>query len=176
MVRFDECRHIGRIGKPHGREGALKLDLLANVETDLNIDEPVFLLFDGKPVPFFMQECNEAANPPILHFEDVQNMDEAKKLQGIEVYAPKHAIQGLPEWYGDLLSYSVHEAKVGDLGQVLEVRESGLQDLLCLNFNQKEILIPMQEELILRMDEKKKIIYMELPEGLLDLYLSDEEE
>ncbi|TNE80394.1 MAG: 16S rRNA processing protein RimM [Bacteroidetes bacterium] len=173
MVRFEDCRHIGRIGKPHGHEGKLKLDLLPQLETDLQLEEPVFLLIDGKPVPFFMQECNEAANPPILHFEDITDLETAKLLTGLKVFAPKSAIEGLPAWYGDLDTYTVTDVNLGEIGPIKEIRESGLQELICIDYKGQEILIPYQDELVVDVDEKRKILKMDLPEGLLDLYLDE---
>ncbi|MHB1277757.1 MAG: ribosome maturation factor RimM [Bacteroidia bacterium] len=98
MLRLEDCRLIGRIGKPHGHAGAVKLELLPDLETDLNINEPVFLIIEGKPVPFYMEECNEAAHPPILHFEDLKSIDQARKLTGFEVFAPKEDVDAETDW------------------------------------------------------------------------------
>jgi len=171
MLRLEDCRLIGRIGKPHGHEGAVKLELLADLETDLNIEEPVFLLIEGKPVPFFMSSLNESSSPPILHFEDITGMEEARKLQGIEVFAHKDDITANHEWNSkQLIGF---DAFYGDqaLGKVLNVIQSGLQELLEFEINGHEVLVPLQDELIEDFDEPNKILRLLLPEGLLDLYL-----
>lgn len=176
MVRFEECRHIGRIGKPHGHEGAVKLELFSELHTDLNIDEPVFLLLDGKPVPFFMASVNEDAHPPILHFERVTHMDAARKLQGLAVYAPKHSVEAERGWTtAQLVGYMAFD-RGNKLGPIKEVLDSGLQQLLRLELKGTEVLIPLQEELIEDLNEERKQLFLQLPEGLLDIYLSNEEE
>lgn len=169
MLRLEDCRQIGRIGKPHGHNGAVKLDLLPDLETDLNINEPVFLILDGKPVPFFMLECNEAAQPPILHFEDVLSMDAARKLMGTEVFAPKVNVEAEVDWVAEqLLGYEAFDHKK-PLGKVLAIIDSGLQQLMHFEVDGEEVLVPLQNELIANIDDKKKKLYLELPEGLLDL-------
>ncbi|MBI1220961.1 MAG: 16S rRNA processing protein RimM [Bacteroidetes bacterium] len=169
MVRFDDCRLIGRIGKPHGHAGAVKLELLPDLETDLNIDEPVFLLIEGKPVPFFMEECNEAANPPILHFEDISDMESAKTLQGLPVYAPKSAIESDKEWSAStLLGFQTFDGDTA-LGPVLEIIDAGLQQLLRFEIDGREVLVPLQDELIEDFDEANRELHLRLPDGLLDI-------
>jgi len=171
MLRLDDCRLIGRIGKPHGHEGAVKLELLADLETDLNIKEPVFLHIEGKPVPFFMLSCNEASHTPILHFEDIVGMEAARKLQGLEVYAHKDDVTASTEWTSSqLIGYEAF-AGAQPLGKVLNVLSSGLQELLEFEINGHEVLVPLQDELIEDFDEANKRLQLLLPDGLLDLYL-----
>lgn len=173
MLRLEDCRLIGRIGKPHGHAGAVKLELLPDLETDLNINEPVFLIIEGKPVPFFMEECNEAAQPPILHFEDLKCIDEARKLSGFDVFAPKENVDAEMDWVADqLIGYEAYDGKTA-LGKVLAISDSGLQQLLHFELNGTEVLVPLQDELIVDINEKKKQLFLELPEGLLALYLEE---
>lgn len=171
MVRFDDCRVIGKIGKPHGHNGAVKLILNPDCDTDLNIDEPVFLLIEGKPVPFFMLECNEMANPPILHFEDINNPEEAKEIQSLPVYAPKNRVEADFDFDpNELLGYTVMDNNQV-VGSLIEISDSGLQQLMHIDCRGTEVLVPFQPELILDVIEDEKQIIMNLPEGLLNLYL-----
>lgn len=169
MVRFEDCRLIGRVGKPHGHAGAVKMDLLPDLETDLNINEPVFLLIEGKPVPFFMEECNEAAHPPILHFEDINAMEVARTLQGLEIYAPKAAVESDQEWTSSqLVGFQAFDGDQA-LGPVLEIVDAGMQELLRFELDGREVLVPLQDELIEDFDEANKELHLRLPDGLLNI-------
>ncbi|MDX5320713.1 MAG: ribosome maturation factor RimM [Bacteroidota bacterium] len=169
MIRFEDCRLIGRVGKPHGHAGAVKLELLPDLETDLNIDEPVFLLIEGKPVPFFMDECNEAANPPIVHFEDITGMESARALQSLQVYAPKSAVEADQEWTAALLvGFQAFDGE-RPLGPVLEIIDAGMQELLRFEINGREVLVPLQNELIEDFDEARRELHLRLPEGLVEI-------
>ncbi|MHB1277758.1 MAG: ribosome maturation factor RimM [Bacteroidia bacterium] len=56
------------------------------------------------------------------------------------------------------------------LGKVLAISDSGLQQLLHFEINGTEVLVPLQDELITDINEKKKQLFLELPEGLVDLF------
>ncbi len=175
MIRLEDCRQAGRIGKPHGHEGAVKFELLPGLETDLNIDEPVFLFLEGKPVPFFMTECNESAQPPILHFEEVHSIPEARKLQHAEVWVPKDSLITSDEFHPrELVGLMVVDEIAGPLGPITGYQSSGLQDLLVMHYQEQEILLPLQNEIILKVSQDGKELITRLPEGLLDFYLNNE--
>lgn len=169
MIRVEDCRLIGRIGRTHGHAGALKLELLPGTDTNLDIEEPVFLLLEGKPVPFFMTELNEAAHPPILHFEDLEDEASARSLCGAEVWAPKNRVEAETEWTAEELVGCTAWNRNEQLGAVTGVLESGLQELLCIDNKGREILVPLQDELIREYDPVSKKLVLELPEGLLEL-------
>jgi 16S rRNA processing protein RimM len=177
MIRLEDYRLAGRIGKPHGHSGAVRLDLLSGISTDLDINEPVLLLLEGKPVPFFMSSCNEEAQPPILHFEDISDMEQAKSLLGAPVYVNPAAVETEADYLSSsVIGYTVEDKKRGKLGIIANVMSSGLQELLVMNYLDTEIFLPFQQELIVDVDEKEKLIRMDLPEGLLEIYLEENNE
>ncbi len=169
MTGLNDCRLIGRIGRPHGHEGALRLEILDGLHTDLKLEEPVFLLIEGKPVPFFMEELNEAAQPPIVLFEDMVSDSQARELTGLEVYAPKNSVEAETEWNSrELIGCRVFNGD-SELGPVTDIIQSGLQELLQIDYRGQELLLPLQDELVAHYDAEAKTLVMELPEGLLDL-------
>ena len=57
------------------------------------------------------------------------------------------------------------------LGEVEAVIEQPQQILLQTHVQQKEVLIPIHEQTLKKIDRKKKQVYVTLPEGLLEIYL-----
>jgi len=57
------------------------------------------------------------------------------------------------------------------IGIITEVLEYPHQAVLSINFRNKEILIPITDEIIVNVDRDKKHLYTNTPEGLIDLYL-----
>ena len=57
------------------------------------------------------------------------------------------------------------------LGDILELIEQPHQLLCRLEIDGKEVLIPLHEETLKKVDHKKKEVVVELPDGLLDVYL-----
>src|SRR5678809_260343 len=70
----------------------------------------------------------------------------------------------------NLLGYTIiNEKKV--LGQILEVIEQAHQMLCKIEINKKEVLIPLNEDTLQKIDHRKKEVNVRLPDGLLEIYL-----
>ena len=95
----------------------------------------------------------------------------------VEVYFPaKHAEDAKP---GELtwdffVGFRVEEVNYGDLGEVTEVDTATINTLFVVDHQGEELLIPAQEEFILNIDQKHKVITMDLPKGLLALDETEE--
>ncbi|HXA02830.1 MAG TPA: hypothetical protein VNW99_12625, partial [Cytophagaceae bacterium] len=72
--------------------------------------------------------------------------------------------------------YQVNDKNLGMLGKITEVYIMPGQEMLAMAWKEKEVLIPVNEHILLKADHKKKILQVDLPEGLLDLYMDDQEE
>jgi 16S rRNA processing protein RimM len=72
-------------------------------------------------------------------------------------------------YHHQLTDYNVVDKTAGELGQITDLIESTEQALLQVDHNGDEILIPFVEDFIVKIDKRKKILYLNLPEGLIDL-------
>jgi 16S rRNA processing protein RimM len=61
---------------------------------------------------------------------------------------------------------------MGEIGQIETVLEYPNQNVFQVFKDKKEILIPIRDEIIKKVDRKKKTITILAPEGLIDLYLN----
>ena len=106
----------------------------------------------------------------LIYLEDVRPED-AHKYVGREAYLPESM---LPEAEDDayydkaIIGYTAWEGK-GDIGVVVDVVENSSQNLFVVEKGKQEFLIPAVDAFIKGIDTNEKIIYLELPEGLLDL-------
>ena len=71
----------------------------------------------------------------------------------------------------EIIGYEVEDQNKGTIGTVVGVVDLKSNPLLIVDFNEKEILIPLVEELIVHVDRDSKRIKVNTPEGLIDLYL-----
>ena len=133
----------------------------------------VFLYLEGKPVPFFIEKATEKGGNMLLKFEDVEDEAAAKKLSGFRIFAEASALKGPAEGmsFQDLLGFEVVETNYGSLGPLLSIQELPGQVLGRCEVKGKEVLFPLPEEFVVDVDTQKKIIRLELPEGLLSIYL-----
>ena len=165
------------IRKPHGTSGSVKVSLLPDIELDFLQEEPVFLIIDGKPVPFFIDDYKEAGGEPIIHFEQLNSVDHANELSGLDLFVgEKCIILNHDLTPAALIGYKVTDQKLGPLGVIIFTFSSGQHDVLVMLYREHEVLIPFDPDLFDDIDEKSQMLYSQLPDGLVQLYLNEEEE
>ena len=156
---------VGRVIKTHGYEGKLRIELFNGIE--INQKEPIFMMFDHKPVPFFMTEIS-AKNPHIVAISDVSDLDHAQSFLNKGIYLPITQLDS-EEDDDSIIGYQVIDDKLGNLGVVKEVIENSAQDLLLIEAADKEILIPFVDAIVQDINDKDGVILVEVPEGLIDI-------
>ncbi len=169
---------LGFINKVHGFAG--EVSLVPDDDLSFSIDQFksgfLFIQLDGLPVPFFVESIRERSGGILLKFETIDDDSSAKKIVGKKVLAEKireeHSEDDTPSWF-DLIGYTVTDEIYGDLGPIDEIQEYPMQYLARCMVNGREILFPLHEEMILEIDDTNRHIQIELPEGLLDVYLKD---
>lgn len=173
---------IGRIGKPHGTKGELKI--LLNKEYDGIIEDylvnspSIFVQLKGSKVPFQIRHIH-FGNNIICHFKQVQSRKEAELLTGELLYLPKQELEEIIAQFpeedvfeapGILLGFQVEDKNYGILGTVREIRSLPQQECLVIDKGGKELLVPMVEAFVQKIQLKKKLVLTELPEGFLDIF------
>ncbi|MCX6291490.1 MAG: hypothetical protein NT126_06965 [Bacteroidetes bacterium] len=165
--------HIGFISKPSGFKG----DVICAIETGEAEDyldlEFLFIELEGKPVPFFAEEKKIRSDSMIVKLEDVNAESEAKKLSGKKIFVEKTGTPTAtdkPDW-DSLLGYTIQDKTYGLLGPLEGIEEFPQQLIGKCTVKGKEVLLPLHDELILGINDKKKEILLDLPAGFLDIYL-----
>lgn len=75
--------------------------------------------------------------------------------------------------YNDLKGYLVSDENHGELGEITEVNEYPQQFVATVIYQEKEIMFPLNDDLIVEIDEEESILRVHLPDGLLDIYLEN---
>ena len=135
-------------------------------------------LADGRSAPrrVGVQRCwlsTSRGGQAIFHFADINNIDAAETLRGLEVQVPieqRARLEAGNYFVGDLVGCEVWEAgALSALGSVRDVELPGGTPLLAVDTNDGEVLVPLAAEFCVRIDVKAKRIDVILPEGLRDL-------
>jgi 16S rRNA processing protein RimM len=171
---MEEYRRIGQVKKPHGLHGEVKLFLEPGYESLLEEVKAIFLGEPTAPLPYFIEHFRQGASL-ILKLEEVDNRETAELLRGKDLYLRESDVlhleprmessTSLVPWKG----WELIDQDLGSLGPIREIREYPFQVMAVVEKDEKEILIPLVEELILEVREEEGQILMNLPEGLLDL-------
>ena len=174
-MKKEEAYYLGKIVKKHGIKG----DLLAKIDTDepelYENMESVFLDIKGKLVPYFLNKSSlHKANTLRLNIEDVNNIEEADALIGKEIYLP---LKDLPEltgnkfYFHEVIGFNALDTKGNDIGTIESINDRTPQAYFEIkNDKGQEILIPVTDRFIDKVDRDKKQIVFELPDSYLDVY------
>ena len=107
-----------------------------------------------------------------MKLEGIDTAERARMFTNIEVYFPvKHAEEaedGELSW-NFFIGFRMEDIHHGFLGEVIEVDTTTVNTLFVVERDEEELLVPAQEEFIVEIDQKQKLITVELPEGLLNL-------
>jgi len=164
---------VGKITGTHGYKGELKIEF---TEMHLPKSKKMELLFVGfppAPVPFFISKIQQQSETHLtVHFKGLSNPEIAQKLVNRLVYLPQNLTKQVKKEFDletYLVGFTVEDKTFGNIGVIQSV-EKGIQDLFVVaSPSAGEILIPAVEDFILTIDSKKKTLFCQLPEGLLDL-------
>ncbi len=173
---IDSCYQLGYVIKPHGLQGDIRVFIDADNPQDYQNLESVFILQDEQLVPFFIRHIKVSGNKAILSLEDCHDIDTASGLKGAALYLP---LTTLPELAGDqfyfheIIGFTVHDTNLGTLGPVITVYDAGPQNLLAIDYRGKEVLLPITDDTIGKVDKAGKQLLVTLPAGLLDIYLEE---
>jgi 16S rRNA processing protein RimM len=157
----------GRVAGKHGFSGELHLALNSDIDSkSIQQGNFLFVEFDGKGVPFLIESWREKSR--IVKLIDVNDSTRASELEGktLLLEAPHFEEE---DNEGSLVGFAV---KVDNtiIGQIQAVEEYPAGWMLVIkNSTDPEFLIPWVDNWFIEADENKKIVELDLPEGLLEL-------
>lgn len=158
---------VGYFSKTHGLKGELVLKELAG-HLDLAA-KVLFVETIGGKAPYFVKSMREFKAGILIHLEEVDGLDLATPLVGKIVYCDDQFFYLEEEL--DYTGYELIDATYGSLGPVLQTDDNGVQIILTVKVEGKEVIIPLAEEFIQDIDETRKCIRIHAPEGLIAMYL-----
>ena len=174
---INECFYVGKIVKKYSFKGELLIKLDTDEPEQFENLESILINLRGNLVPFFI-ESSQLHKSELLRvkFEEVDTEDDADSLMKSELYLPLSFLPELEEdkfYYHEIIGFKVEDKNFGNVGIISGVNDSTAQALFEIDRNGTEILIPMNDEFIIKVDKSNKTIFVETPEGLIDLYINE---
>jgi len=169
-MNFNDCFKIGYISKTHGLKG--EVTAVFENEFEWNEITSVFLDFNGNLVPYFIEKISDRGDKSFIKFENVNAIEEAEVLKGHSVYLLKNIRPKLKrgQFYDDeVIGFTVEDETLGNLGLVNEVQGFDMNKLLTIDYNGKEILVPINSPFIKSVNKSQKVVRLSLPEGYLEM-------
>jgi len=163
----------GKIVATHGLAGDVILIHVTGKKGWLNTGDVLFVaLRKDSFIPHFVSGIKSATEKEIiLHLEDTDAMEIAKKLIGKEVFVKEEILaRGIEDspllWIG----FEVIDESAGSLGPIEDIYQTAQQWLAQVRVNGNEALLPIIEQTLKSVDMKQKKVFVDMPDGLLEVY------
>jgi 16S rRNA processing protein RimM len=75
-------------------------------------------------------------------------------------------------YFHEIIGFEAEDQRLGTIGEIVGINDSSAQPLFEIKKGEIEILIPMIDHFIVKVDRENKKIILDTPEGLVDLYLN----
>ncbi|QCX01350.1 16S rRNA processing protein RimM [Aggregatimonas sangjinii] len=175
-MRKEDCFYLGKIVSKYSFKGEVLAKLDADEPELYENMESVFVSMRGNLIPFFIDNCRLHKSSLLrIDFEEVKSEAEADTIMGSELYLP---VSFLPElkgnkfYFHEIIGFAMNDAIHGDIGTITGVNDTTSQALFEVQKGEKQLLIPITDEIITEVNREKKTIFVSTPDGLVDLYLS----
>ncbi|OXB01993.1 16S rRNA processing protein RimM [Flavobacterium plurextorum] len=174
-MRKEECFYLGKIAKKFSFKG----EVLAYLDTDEpelyeNL-ESVFVECNKHLVPFFIETSSLHKNDFLrIRFEDVNTEEDADALIGNPIYLPLTMLpklSGNKFYFHEVIGFEIEDQRLGVFGKIAAVNDTTAQPLFEVLNGEIEMLIPMIDQFLVKIDRENKKVIMNLPEGLVEMYL-----
>ena len=178
-MTLDETYQLGYIIKTHGLRG----HVVAHFDVDDTAAyaklKTVHLALASTPTKLVEYQIEkvqpQSGSKVLLKLRGIERIEEAEPLRGSQLHLPLTQLPELEDdqfYFHDVIGFTVIDENLGVLGTVENFYELPQQDMLAMRYQGQEVLIPVVDELVSHADQAKKEIYVNLPDGLLDVYLN----
>lgn len=173
----EDCFFLGKIVKKYSFKGEVLVKLDTDEPEIYDGLESVFIDLRGNLVPFFIEKAQLHKSELLrIRFEDVDTEEDADMILKSDLYLPLSFLPELEEdkfYFHEIIGFLVQDTNHGSVGIITGINDSTAQALFEIDKNGIEILIPMNDHFIKKVDKRNKTIHVETPEGLIDLYLEE---
>ena len=167
---------VAQVLKSNGTDGELVMGFREIAPEDINLQEPVFIYFDGLPVPFYIESFTKRGNTKALvRLTDICSMEDVEEIAGKAVYIEADEMGELTleeDGYAALVGWMVlTPAEEGEdlyeIGEITEFYDIPNNPCIEVETENGAVMIPLHEDFILGLDPKYQEIIMQIPTGLL---------
>lgn len=174
-MRKEDCFYLGKIVSKYSFKGEVLIKLDTDDPEIYENMESVFVSLGNNLIPFFIDRCRlHKSNLLRVDFEEVKTESDADRIMGSFLYLPLNMLpklEGNKFYYHEVIGFTMIDAVHGDIGIIESVNDTTAQALFEVKKEDKQLLIPLNDEIITKIDRENKVVEVSTPEGLVDLYL-----
>lgn len=174
-MRKEDCFYLGKIVKKHSFKGEVVIKLDTDEPELYRNMESVFVDLGNNLVPFFIEKSSLSKGTMLrVKFDDVNTEDDADSIMKSGIYLPLDLLpklEGNQFYFHEVIGFKVIDANFGEVGVIVNINDTAAQPLFEIERDDKEIFIPLTDDFIQKVDRDNKVVQVETPEGLIELYL-----
>ncbi len=174
-MRKADCFYLGTIVGKFSFKGEVLIKLDTDTPESYVEEESVFVDYHKNLIPFFIEKSHlQKSHLLRVKFEGIDTDTAADELLKKEVFLPLSRLPKLQEdqfYYHEVVGYTAIDKSFGEVGTLVRVDDSNPQALFVIDHQGTEILVPVNDDFITKLDKLHQKMYLDLPDGLLDLYL-----
>lgn len=173
-MRKDDCYLLGKITRKHGLQGNVVIKLDTDQPEFYNQLESIFVEINGLLVPFFIDKQSwQKSDSKIISFKNTTSVLVEQSI-GKDVYLPLSTLPhltGKKFYYHEVLGFHILDEKDQLCGTIEQINDQTAQHYFLLNLDNKQIVIPIIKDWIIDVNREQRLIKMQLPDGLMDVFL-----
>jgi 16S rRNA processing protein RimM len=173
MFNKETLYFLGTLLKTHGMEGGFIMALNNIHSEDLPDIQSVFIEIEGLLVPFFISDIKDMSETSVLiRFDDIDSKAKAKEFIGCNIYIPAVKVILSDDsylFYHDFIGYEIDDRKLGKIGKITDILDIRDNPLFKVRYGKNEYMIPANKDFIKETDHKNKVIFTDIPDGLLNI-------
>ena len=176
MAGYNNLQQVAQVLKSNGTDGELVVSFREIAPEDINVKEPVFIYFDGLPVPFFIESFTKRGNTKALvHLTDICSMEDVEEIAGKAVYVSEESLPEMSleeDGYAALVGWLVlcpgeNEDEIYEVGEITDFMDIPKNPCIEVETENGAVIIPLHEDFILSVDPENQEIIMQIPAGLI---------
>ena len=171
----NDCFFFGKVTKTHGLKGEITIKLDVANPGDFKDLRYILIEERGDLIPYFIENQKITGDKMFVRLQDVNKMEQAVVFLGKAVFLPNELLPQLEDneyYYKEIIGFKLIDAEKGEIGAISDVLEYPTQAVIQVMKEGKEILIPIHDDIIKKVDKKSKTLNINAPEGLIDMYLN----
>jgi 16S rRNA processing protein RimM len=170
-----DCFYLGKIAKKFSFKGEVLIYLDTDEPELYQNMESVFVEFNKNLIPFFIENSNLHKGDFLrVKFEEVDTEQDADDIMNCEVYLPLSMLPKLTGnkfYFHEVIGFEIEDKRLGVFGKIVSINDTTAQPLFEVINGSVELLIPMIDQFLVKIDRENKKVIMDLPEGLVEMYL-----
>lgn len=159
----DKMLKVAKVLKSNGTEGEVIVGFYGIQPEDIDIKEPVFIFFDGLPVPFFIESISARGSKASVRLTGISSLADAEEISRADIYIAGDGTENnYDSGFEGLVGWTLLDENGETKGKItgfLDIPENP-----CIEIG--DVIVPLHEDLIKGIDEDALTIAVDIPDGL----------